>query len=268
MQNYDEIVLFWLQPSNAINENLREDIDSLQEIINDTRVFYDRDQCIETLQSIVDQTIFLVLGIGQSDLIDILSSFTYLEYIYLQEPSHFPYTSQVRGVFRETKQLLHQLKKDIKTVHNTYTHLGLSRDGELQQPQNSTQNLQCRAVEFKWVQLLFEVLLNTTRPTENIHEDLLDECRLIYRGNEPETRFIDEFAAEYEPSKAIWWYTRNTFLYKLINMALRTENMMIIWKFRFIIQDIYQQLKSMHEKQKNATIGMCQSTTSRKKFSR
>jgi hypothetical protein len=121
MQNYDEIVLFWLQPSNAINENLREDIDSLQEIINDTRVFYDRDQCIETLQSIVDQTIFLVLGSGQSDLVDILSTFTYLHYIYLSELPHFPYTSQIRGVFPEIKQLIHQLKKDIMTVENSYT---------------------------------------------------------------------------------------------------------------------------------------------------
>jgi len=61
MQNNEEIVLFWLQPSNANKENLREDVDSLQEIINDTRIFYDRDPCIETLSSIIDQTIFLVI---------------------------------------------------------------------------------------------------------------------------------------------------------------------------------------------------------------
>jgi hypothetical protein len=267
MQNYEETVLFWLQPSDTIEEDLQKDIDSLQEIIKDTRVFYDRDQCIETLPSIIDQTIFLVLGPGQSDLIDILSSFTYLEYIYLQEPAHFLYKSQVRGVFPQTKQLIHQLQKDIKTVHNTYTHLSLSTSGELQQPQISTQDLQCRTVEFKWIQVLFDILLNTARPTENIHKDLLDECRLIYRGNKPQTRFIDEFAAEYEPSKAIWWYTRDTFLYRLINMALRTENMVIIWKFRYIIQDIYQQLKFMHERQKNATIGMYQNSASRQTFS-
>jgi hypothetical protein len=100
------------------------------------------------------------------------------------------------------------------------------------------------------------VLLHTSRPTENIHQDLLDECRLIYRGNKAQTGFIDEFEEKYEPSKAIWWYTRDTFLYRLINMALRTENMVIIWKFRFIIQDIYQQLKTMHQKQRNQAISM------------
>jgi hypothetical protein len=253
MQNYDEIVLFWLQPSNASEENLRE----VREIINDTRVFNDRDQCIETLPSIVDQTIFFVLGSGQSDLLDILSTFTYLDYIYLTEPTHFPYTSQVRGVFSEMKQLIYQLKKDIKTVHNSYTHLHLTKSGDLKQPHTTTQDLQYRTVEFKWIQAIFDVLLQTARPTENIHKDLLDECRLIYRGNTAQTRFIDEFEEKYEPSKAIWWYTRDTFLYRLINMALRTENMVIIWKFRFIIQDMYQQLKTMHQKQRSEAIGMC-----------
>jgi hypothetical protein len=100
------------------------------------------------------------------------------------------------------------------------------------------------------------VLLRTPRPTENIHKDLLDECRRIYRENKAQTQFINAFETEYQPSKAIWWYTRDTFLYRLINMALRTENMVIIWKFRFIIQDIYQQLKTMHQEQRNKAIGM------------
>jgi hypothetical protein len=267
MQNSDGIVLFWLQPSNAIKENLREDIDSLGEIINDTRLFYDRDQCIETLPSIIGQTIFFVLGSGQSDLVDILSTFTYIDYIYLSEPSHFRYTSQIRGVFPEIKQLLHQLKNDIKTVEISYTHLYLTTSGDLIQPQISTQNLQYRTKEFKWIQVIFDVLLQTSRPTENIYKDLLDECRLIYRGNKTQTQYIEEFEEKYEPSKAIWWYTRDTFLYRLINMALRTENMVIIWKFRFIIQDIYQQLKTMHEKQRNRPISMCEYIFNRQKFS-
>lgn len=180
MQNYDEIILFWLQPSYASEENLREDIDSLREITNDTRVFYDRDECIETLASIIGQTIFLVLGSGQSDLIDILSTFTYVDYIYLSEPSHFPYTSQIRGVFPEINQLIHQLKNDIKTAEISHTHLYLTTSGDLIQPQISTQDLQYRMKEFNWIQVIFDVLLHTFRPTENIHQDLLDECRLIY----------------------------------------------------------------------------------------
>lgn len=256
MQDNDETVLFWLQPSNANKENLREDFDSLQEIINDTRIFYDRDQCVETLLSIVNQIIFLVLGPGESDLLNILSSFNYIHYIYLSEPPHFPYTSKVRGVFPEIKQLIHQLKKDIKTVEDSYMHLSLTTSGDLKQPQISTQNLQYRKNEFKWIQILFYVLLHTPRPTENVYKDLLDECRLIYRQNKAQIRLINEFETEYHPSKAIWWYTRDTFLYRLINMALRTENMVIIWKFRFIIQDIYQQLKTMHQEQRNKAISM------------
>jgi hypothetical protein len=105
-----------MQNSDASEENLQKDIDSLRKIISDTRVLYDRDECIETLPSIIGQTIFLVLGSGQSDLVDMLSIFPYLDYIYLSEPSHFPYTSQIRGEFPEIKQLLHQLKNDINQL--------------------------------------------------------------------------------------------------------------------------------------------------------
>jgi hypothetical protein len=51
------------------------------------------------------------------------------------------------------------------------------------------------------------------------------------------------------------WYTRDSFLYRVVNMALRSKNIVIIWKFRFIIQDIYQQLEALHEKQRKESKG-------------
>jgi hypothetical protein len=66
---------------------------------------------------------------------------------------------------------------------------------------------------------------------------------------------IEEFAQEYDSSKAIYWYTKDSFVYRDINMALRTDNILIIYKFRFIIQDIYRQLKTLYEQQKKTSIG-------------
>ncbi len=59
-----------------------------------------------------------------------------------------------------------------------------------------------------------------------------DFCRLLY-----------EFENQYSANKALWWYTRESFLYKMLNKALRVQNIEVLFLFRFVIVDIYQQLK-------------------------
>lgn len=41
----------------------------------------------------------------------------------------------------------------------------------------------------------------------------------------------------------------------MMNMAQCTENIVLIWKFRFIIQDIFRQLKELHEQQTKGRTG-------------
>ncbi len=125
MQNYEGIVLFWLLPSDPEQEDRSADLIAFRGIINDTRIFHDVDECIATLSSIADETVFLVLGSGRSYLMSILSSFTDLHYIYLSEPHDCAYTSQVRGVFHRKQELLYQLKKDVKFVDHNGAHITL-----------------------------------------------------------------------------------------------------------------------------------------------
>ena len=54
---------------------------------------------------------------------------------------------------------------------------------------------------------------------------------------------VHEFENEYSSDKALWWYTRDSFLYKMLNKALRVQNIDLLFLFRFVIGDIYQQLK-------------------------
>jgi hypothetical protein len=41
-------------------------------------------------------------------------------------------------------------------------------------------------------------------------------------------------------------YTRDTFLYRLLNHALRLQEIDVIWKFGFFIKDLHQQLVHLH----------------------
>jgi tetratricopeptide (TPR) repeat protein len=59
---------------------------------------------------------------------------------------------------------------------------------------------------------------------------------------------IEEFRQTYKSEDAIHWYTKESFVYRLLNTSLRTENIEALYIFRFFLADLCRQLKSEHEK--------------------
>jgi tetratricopeptide (TPR) repeat protein len=72
--------------------------------------------------------------------------------------------------------------------------------------------------------------------------DMLEVARVHYSSDQIELNKINKFAREYKSMKAIWWYTHDTFVYRLLNRAFRTQDIRIIFTFRFFILDLYTQL--------------------------
>ncbi|UJR19646.1 hypothetical protein I4U23_022780 [Adineta vaga] len=115
--------------------------------------------------------------------------------------------------------------------------------------QQSVRELSCENVKFVWAHLLIDVLIKMS-PIEKTMEEMLKECRQFYINDSIELRKIDDFAMNYPKSKltALQWYTCDSFLYRLFNKAFRTENIDILFKFRFFIHELYQELMIEHEK--------------------
>ncbi|CAF1383567.1 unnamed protein product [Rotaria sordida] len=114
------------------------------------------------------------------------------------------------------------------------------------EPNRSTRDLTEEKVAFVWFQILTEILVQMPQlPTAR--NEMLDEWRQACRTGHDETNIIKDFCLNYNPTKALYWYTRNTHLYKLLNKALRTENIDNIYKFRFFIVDLYRQLNELFQ---------------------
>ncbi|CAF4165537.1 unnamed protein product [Rotaria sp. Silwood2] len=95
----------------------------------------------------------------------------------------------------------------------------------------------------------FELLteyLTCLPQTESSKKEMIEECRRWYQNDSIEQRKIDEFEEKYFSADAISWYTRNSFLYRSLNNACRTENIDLIYTFRFYIHDLYQRLRQLH----------------------
>ncbi|CAF0891158.1 unnamed protein product [Didymodactylos carnosus] len=74
--------------------------------------------------------------------------------------------------------------------------------------------------------------------------EMLTECESYYRDNAKELEKINDFRLNYSSDAAVSWYTRDSFVYRLLNKALRTRDIDIIFKFRFFIGDLYRQLQN------------------------
>ena len=204
MNDLDLSVLFWLLPSDVQRENISTDINDLERIFDNVCIYTDCDECIDDLSSISHHNVFFVLGRGRSNLVDIICSFGGLRFIYLSEQHYYPMTGQVRGVFPDQQKLLVQLKRDVKIVEERYNHLRVSKIGDSLQHQVTTTTIQeSRSGNLRWTKVFFDLLRELPRENETVNEDLIKECRHIYRDNSQQLQMIDEFQKTYRPSEAI-----------------------------------------------------------------
>ena len=68
---------------------------------------------------------------------------------------------------------------------------------------------------------------------------------------------IDEFDRQYRPDKAIWWYSRDCFIYQMLNRALRLLESDIIVDMGFFIHDLHRQIEKLHREQVDQYGGQC-----------
>jgi tetratricopeptide (TPR) repeat protein len=97
--------------------------------------------------------------------------------------------------------------------------------------------------QFIHSQLLIDCLIRM-KSLSTDKNDLISLCKQIYKKNRGEQKIVREFERKYSPDRSIWWYTRQSFLYRLLNKALRVQNIHLLFLFRFFIRDLGEQLEN------------------------
>jgi tetratricopeptide (TPR) repeat protein len=57
---------------------------------------------------------------------------------------------------------------------------------------------------------------------------------------------IGEFERDYDHPSPIWWYTRECFIYAMLNKALRIQDVEIILNMGFFLRDLHRQIEHLH----------------------
>jgi len=83
--------------------------------------------------------------------------------------------------------------------------------------------------------------------TSESKAEMLAEFRRLYSDNQVILAEIDEFENTYHSHTAVQWYTRDSFVWRTINQALRTSNVDAMFKLRHILTDIYTHLNDVYQ---------------------
>ncbi|CAF0953208.1 unnamed protein product [Adineta steineri] len=152
--------------------------------------------------------------------------------------------TKIKGIHTNIKEICKALQLGVKQCDQDSIAVSFVPVNEIA----STDNLNQLEPTFMYTQIFKEILLDIKYDHKAV-KDLAACCREVFVGNLIELEIINEFKHDYRPERAIWWYTRECFTYKMLNEALRTLDADIIIRMGFFLRDLHQQIQRLYEQQ-------------------
>jgi tetratricopeptide (TPR) repeat protein len=244
-------LVIWLNSNiDESDDRYHNTLTRLKQIADKTHVFTDVDMCVSFLTDVIHEKVFMVISTNfSSQLVALIHDVAQLYYIYIlsgntvEEEYRLHEFKKVGKVSNSIESICELLKKDIRKCGYDINSISIVSPDKC-----STKNLRELPPSFMYSQILTEILFDIG----NSQTDMVDLINFWYQqyfDNESQLKTIDEFEKKYRPDLAIRWYSRENFVYSILNQALRTLDVEVIIKMGFFLRDLHQQIKQLYEEQ-------------------
>jgi tetratricopeptide (TPR) repeat protein len=249
VQNF---LLIWVDESiDQSKKDCQNTLAQLRNIVHDIHLFTEPNQCVDFLTDIKDMNAFLIAdgSLGQR-IIPLMHDIPQLDAIYIfgeNKSRHEEWTkkwSKIKGVHTDIKPLCESLQLAAKRCNEDSIAVSFMPIHE----GASGQNLNQLEASFMYTQIFKEILLDMKHSPQAI-KDFAIYCRKLCNNNVSQLTTIKEFERDYRSESSIWWYTRVSFTYEMLNRALRTLEGDTIVNMGFFIHDLHRQLERLYKTQ-------------------
>ncbi|CAF0904747.1 unnamed protein product [Adineta steineri] len=245
--------LIWLDENANVKET-RGTEQKLRSIINHIKKFQDVRQFQQYIEqrSERDRLAIIVSGRLGREIVPLYHQLRQVISIYvycMDKENHEQWAlkfAKVKSVVVDLDELVYQITTDHKIQKKIEEPLSINIFSTSVDAGKSTTGVNG---QFVFSQILFDCLLRL-KSTEIDKNELINLCENEYEGNYIELNNLHEFQQHYSPDKVLWWYTKESFFYKILNAALRTQDIHRIFLFRAFIYDIYCQLYKSQSKRR------------------
>jgi hypothetical protein len=152
--------------------------------------------------------------------------------------------TKIKGVHTEIQSICEALQLAAKQCNQDSIAMSFVSVSETA----SSQNLDQLEPSLMYTQIFKKILLEMEHNEQSM-KDSVQFSRLQYINNIVKQKDIAELERDYRPQSAISWYTRECFVYEMLNRALRTLEADTIINMRFFVRDIQQQIQQLYQKQ-------------------
>ncbi|CAF2999200.1 unnamed protein product [Rotaria sp. Silwood2] len=250
-QNY---TLIWLDKYvNNSNDNDVQLTKFLFDKLTDKVLFFDNvNDCNNYVKKTSNKKIILVVsGAFANICIPKLHNFQHIHSILIFCMQSYLYQS-LKDQYSKIIDIFTDQKILIKNVQEIIDMLEKENDIFLifNKSQKSLRDLTKESPSFLRFQLLKDVLLNLEdAQSDESKKEMVNTCKIFYQNDKTKKYLndIEKFSCSYESKDVFRWYTKDSFVYKLLNKALRTEDSEALYAFRYYINDLCAKLKSEYQ---------------------
>lgn len=263
-----KFILVWLDSTvDGSDANYLESLFPLKELVSTLKIFSDADECVRFLTQVVNDKILIILSDFDGEcLMPLVHDMDQIDSIYVRsanvrEPGTWTNKwPKVMGIFTEIISICEILEQILSPAQNSttprsipvseehYLSLGfLALDDDVQM---ENLNLDELDPSFIFTKVLKEILLELQYNKEKSMNELVAFCRSQFAENDQELANTDDFSRDYRSEAAIWWYTRESFLYRMLNRALRILEADTIITMGFFVRDLHEQIVQLDSKQR------------------
>ncbi|CAF1439604.1 unnamed protein product [Adineta steineri] len=247
MKRMQNVLLIWLDNDiNENNANCNNTIEQLKRVFNNINTFTNSSQCVEFIQTINNNKICMIVSgsLGQHIVphvhdmsqVDTIFIFCNNQEWHKQWAKEWP---KIKGVFTDVTSISEALKH---TAHqceqNSISISFVASNKKLDQLDPS----------FMYTLIMKEILLTITFEDKHFKE-FITYCRDVYVDDEKELKNVNQLQTTYKNNIPIWWYTRDAFLYRMLNQALRLMDVDMIVRMGFFIKDLHCDIQRLHSEQ-------------------
>ena len=243
-------VIVWLDEPTDVHRQRANILEKLQTVVSTIELFTDLDQCLDYLTDLTDVHVLFLLTapIDRWILSEVLNLRSVSTVYVLRSGNEEPSLSscQVKTFDGNLEKLTKSISANLRRWEDELVQFEVSTLSELNSSWSNNPNNQDFA--FLYSILLRDVLLKFD---DDSTAEMAAYCRTIYRDNQFQRNLIDEFERSYTAEQAIRWYTEETFLFRIVNAALRTRDAKALYSMRTYIRHLHEQLAGLNSLPRN-----------------
>ena len=225
-------------------------IEPLQNLVDEIYYFSNLDECIDFITANTFTKIFFICSNVYEYCTLLIYELASIDSIYIFQSNELSLKSDLnlnncrkfRGIFNDIDHLCKEIFMNIRRSDRLV--IGF-------QTMNNVSNTNKQDALFMYAQLLKEILLLSQSNTNEAKQDMIEYCRQLFHNNTRQLQFIDEFEINSNNHNPIWFYTSESFLYRILNHALRMQDVKTLYKFRYFIKQLHEQIGQLYCLQQN-----------------